>query len=547
MPGTLARPPLRLALAALLLAALPLALHPLAAQPAHEAPAAGRGVIHFPTSGAPPAQERFLEGVLALHNFMYDDARDAFREAQRLDPGFAMAYWGEAMTWDHPLWEEHERDSGRVALQRLAVTPSERLAKARTPREQAWMRAVDLLYFGPEDAPARDAAYAAAMRAIHEADPGDDEGALFYALALLGQHAMGDADRGDATEAGRLAERILARNPSHPGAAHLVIHAYDHPAHARRALAAARAYAKLAPEAHHALHMPSHIFVQLGMWDDVVASNEAAYAASVAWAARRGLPAIRRDHHSLSWLQYGYLQQGRLAKAREALDSAEAAARTGVARRGDPAVLLRAQYALETRQRTPLALPAAVVEAGGAVCGRRAPGIQPLAIYAAGVVAARNGVSSTAEAAWDCLRAMAGAADFAAMHGELRRAALQVEALLAQIDRRDEEAIALMERAAAAEDAVVPFGPTVWLPSRELYGELLLAIGRPRDAVRQFDLQLERTPNRAASLLGRARAARLARDERTAEKSYAQLAEQWKSADPELPELAEVRKEVEGK
>ena len=513
------------------------------AQGAPPSPAPAMGAVVFPNSGSPAAQPAFIQGVLALHSFMYDDAAAAFREAQRLDPNFALAFWGEAMTYDHALWEEHDRARGRAALVRLAVTPSERLAKARTPREQGYFRAAEVLFFGPEDARARDAAYAGAMARLHEMHPDDDEATIFYALALLGQHGMSDTDREDANEAARLAERVLTHNPRHPGAAHIVIHAYDHPEHARKGLAAARAYSEIAPAAHHALHMPSHIFVQLGMWNDVVAANERSYAASVAWAAARGFPATRRDHHSLSWLQYGYLQQGRFAKAREALDSADAAARTGAFPRGNPVAFMRAQYALETRQRTPLALPAEVVEQGGAACTQPSPGRAPIAIYASGVIAARTRESATAEAAWDCLRVMADSArgDDGRM---LRIATAQLGALIALGERREEDALRLIAQAATAEDSLVPYGPGGFLPSHELYGEVLLILSRPREAAEQFDLALRGTPNRASSLLGRARAAKLMRDSRGAVKFYEALSAQWKHADPEVPELTEVLREA---
>jgi tetratricopeptide (TPR) repeat protein len=540
---------LALALAALLPATLAAQGAPAArgAPGTADAPAARYGVIHFPNSGAEAAQERFLEGVLALHSFMYEDAVEAFRAAQQADPSFALAYWGEAMTYDHPIWQEHDRAAGRAALQRLGVTLSERLHRARTPREQMYLRAAEALYFGPDDPDARDAAYRDAMRKIHEEYPDDYEAAVLYALAILGTHDVHDGDRSDMLEAGRIAERVLDRNPRHPGAAHVVIHAYDSPQHARRGLAAARAYARIAPAAHHALHMPSHIFVQLGMWDELVASNEAAYAASIDWATRHGFAPIRRDHHSLSWLEYGYLQQGRWTEARRTIDSAEAAVRasSGEDARRRPGIVpyMRAVYALETRQRTPIALPAVLSERGGEACVGGAAGTSILSIYAAGVIAARGGAAATADLAHECLRAAADSGGARAPESDIAMAANQLRALIALGERRGEDAVRYIAMAAAAEDSTTPFGPSGWLPSRELYGEILLVLGRGREAAEQFDLALQRTPNRALSLLGRARAAAMSGDRKGAARYYTALAEQWKRADSELEDLPEVLRE----
>ncbi|MEA2561220.1 MAG: hypothetical protein QOH06_2724 [Acidobacteriota bacterium] len=323
------------------------------------AQAADLGRVDFPTSGKPEAQAHFLRGVAALHSFWYDEAADAFRDAQKADPAFALAYWGEAMTYNHPIWGEQDLEAAKAVLARAA--------KAPTDREKAWLAAVEALY-GEGEKPARDRAYAEAMRALHERWPDDLEAASFYALSLIGPALTGgqtgpDRDR-ELMKAAGVLEVFFDRNPEHPGVVHYLIHAYDDPVHAPLGLRAARTYAKVAPSAHHALHMPSHIFVQLGQWAETSASNEASWAASVDWVKRRNLPVDKRDFHSLSWLAYSYLQQGRLRKAEEMLEIVRQAARESDSPRVASALEgMEARHRIETRTWQPAkAVPAAKAE-----------------------------------------------------------------------------------------------------------------------------------------------------------------------------------------
>ena len=298
------------------------ALAALAAAPAagahgndrHESAEAGQridqlGRLDFPTSTRnAAAQTAFVRGMLLLHLFEYPAAKEAFLEAQRLDPDFAMAYWGEAMTYTHPLWNQQDLAAARAALARLAPDAAGRAAKAPTAREKAWLAAAEQLY-GEGDKPARDARFAEAMAAMDRQFPEDDEAKLFHALGLLGK-AQGERDVPDFLAAARIAQSVFLRNPDHPGAAHYWIHGMDDPEHAAGALEAARNLSQIAPAAPHAQHMTSHIFMALGMWDDVVAANERAEKVTEAQLAERGQPAFRCGHYS-EWLQYGYFQQGR--------------------------------------------------------------------------------------------------------------------------------------------------------------------------------------------------------------------------------------------
>jgi hypothetical protein len=257
------------------------------------------GRISFPTSGSAAAQPAFIRGVLLLHSFEYDDAIAAFREAQRLDSGFAMAFWGEAMCFNQPLWDNENLEKARAALKRLGVTKAARSARAPTAREKAYLDAVERL-FGDGDKAARDRAYADRMGELSRADPDDDEAAVFYALALIATIRPGQHNTAISLKAGTIASAVLKRNPEHPGAAHYALHAYDDGEHAALGLAAARTYARIAPASSHARHMPSHVFLPLGMWDEASASDESAFAASVERARQQGLSAAPQDFHALA-------------------------------------------------------------------------------------------------------------------------------------------------------------------------------------------------------------------------------------------------------
>lgn len=306
------------------------------------------GSIEFPTSGSAAAQPAFIKGVLLMHSFEYDDAKEAFQQAQQADPGFAMAYWGEAMTYNHAVWQQTAPDLARAALARLAPTPEARLAKAPTAREKDWMASLDALY-GPGEKLARDLAYAEAMRRMYEKYPGDNEIAAFYALALLG--TSGGRDFSIYMKAAAIVEQVYSKNPQHPGAAHYLIHSYDDPIHAPLGLRYADAYAKIAPAAAHALHMPSHIYFALGMWDEAAAINERSVKAADARRTEKKLDVDARGFHALLWLVYGYAQQGRYDEARVVLQQIEAdAARSGSVRTRSHLALARAAWLIETRK-----------------------------------------------------------------------------------------------------------------------------------------------------------------------------------------------------
>jgi hypothetical protein len=283
---------------------------------------AGRvlGRISFPTTTeSPEAQQAFIDGMLLLHLFEYPFARDEFLKAQQLDPEFAMAYWGEAMTFNHPIWDRQDLQAGRAALLKLGPTPEERITRTPAAREQGFLAAIEVLY-GAGTKAQRDLAYMRAMEQLAARYPDDHEVQLFYALSLFGVQA-GVRDTATYMMCTALAQDVFSENPEHPGAAHYLIHGVDDPVHAVLGLQAARALAVMAPDAGHAQHMTSHIFVALGMWDDVVAANQTAVSVQNRMRQEKGMDSRHWGHYN-QWLLYGLLQQGRDGEALELLKAA---------------------------------------------------------------------------------------------------------------------------------------------------------------------------------------------------------------------------------
>ncbi|MEP0547164.1 MAG: hypothetical protein ABJF88_09535 [Rhodothermales bacterium] len=492
------------------------------------------GQTEFANSGAAEAQTPFLRGLLMLHSFEYEDAREAFQEARRIDPDFAMAAWGEALTHNHPIWQEQDAGAARAALAELAETPEGRLAKAPTERERAYLRTLDVL-FGEGSKEDRDFAYADALADLSAAYPDDLDAAAFYALSILGTAHEG-RDFGIYMDAAAVAEEVFAANPEHPGAAHYLIHAYDDPIHAPLGLRPARVYDDLAPAASHALHMPSHIYFALGMWDEGAEMNERSYAAAAARAERRGEPLNGHGRHALHWLHYAYLQQGRYDDAAALIDRVDAMAATDETQRfAHLPVSLRAHYVVETGgQRV-------AVESG--TMDHHSSSV--LVGFTEGLAAYYRGDGVALQHALATVQAALAAEDTANRRTDpLRILGLELEALVA-LDNGDADAArALLDEATDLEDTMpIDFGPpNPAKPSHELYGEVLLDLGEPADARYHFEETLARYPRRSRALLGLARAAMQSGDEATAAAVYAGLADIWHDADADALALPEVQK-----
>ncbi|HEU4994895.1 MAG TPA: hypothetical protein VFT29_08745 [Gemmatimonadaceae bacterium] len=523
-------------LALVTVAAITAATSPASAQ--HDAHAAGHargrapaiGTIVFPNSGNAAAQEPFLRGVAFLHNFEYAAAADAFRAAQKADPGFALAYWGEALTYSHVVWRTEDLRASHAALQGLGATTAERLAKAKTSRERQFGAAVEAFYMSGALAQ-RVRAYADSLRKFAQANPADQEAAAFasHALMMDGFLATSPSSR-DALlrEAIALSQKVILSNANHPGATHYLIHLYDSPGLAAQGLEFARAYDKIAPDAEHALHMPSHIYLQLGMWSDAVSSNERAWAASRADNAP--------SWHTLSWLQYGYLQQGRWASAQALIDTARAIVPTLRGYEADGAFVvsrLEFQYAASSGQWTrPLTQPPPAM---GEMSDREA-GFRRFAAYWSAVDAAqRNDAAALARfAAPFVARAdsvLAGTSPGAGPAVALANAFV-VHALVAK-SRGDTVAYLGSLRAATEQEGKLEafVGPPERVFASELLGNELIARRRGADAVSHFETVLRLCPGRSEALLGLARARTAAGDRAGADEAFARLRANYSHAD----------------
>jgi len=534
------------------------------------------GKVEFQTSGSPAAQAHFLRGLAALHSFWYEEALEAFRESTKIEPAFMMGFWGEAMAQNHPLWSEQDTAAARQVIAKIATINT---TPKLTARERAYLNAVKLLY-GEGDKRARDAAYSAAMEKVYRDYPDDLDAAAFYSLSLLGMVNTQEKGYRLQARAGAIALEVYQKNPNHPGAAHYIIHAFDDPDHAILALPAARRYSGIAPEAHHARHMPAHIFLQLGMWPEAAASNESAWEASDAWMKRKNLSINVRDYHSLHWLLYIYLQQGRYSKAEELLalmkrvmseSSYDNKLRPGYyennyANMAAAFVVETGRWELATKlfldtkgdeqvsgNQTAVgshgghgamqaaSTPASTSSAAyGPTTVRSANSSRTLPLFIRGLSGAING-SPEAETSLAGLRAILHGSASAAENLDIKE--LEIAALAASVKQDHGKAVELMKKATLLEEAMgPPSGPPVLIkPSNELFGEILLRAANPADAARQFRTALLRQPNRARSLLGAARAAAQSGDKDAAAAAYAKLLEQWKQADESLPELREAR------
>ena len=472
------------------------------------------GTLEFPASTqSAEAHEHFLRGVSILHSFGWKQAIEQFQAAQRLDPDFVMAYWAETLCYNHPLFggPVPDEDNPRAVLARLGPTRAARRAKAPTDVEKGFLDAVETLWAEEGSYDERRVAYMEAMASLNRAFPEDHEVATFYAVSLLAAaRALGDQSGRLELRAGALALGVTRENPDHPGAVHYTIHSFDDPLHAPLALPAAMKYAALAPLVAHARHMPTHIFIQHGMWQMVSDHNQHAYeAARELWQPG---DSVGDTVHPLDWGQYGDLQLGDYAKARTWIDRLEMVAEEsdGQARASNTLPLVKARYVVETEEWK----TEPVTEDSS-----------PPELLATGLSAVRTGDLSTAKQVEAELakRAADGGAPVKIMHKE-------VVALIHAAEGRGDEATAAMDEALAiVETQRLPNGAANPIkPPYELYGEVLMDLGRAEDAAEKFETSLVRMPGRARSLLGAARAAAASGDTETARARYSTLLWFWR-------------------
>lgn len=466
------------------------------------------GDVSFPNSGKEAAQAPFLRGLKLLHNFEYGPAAESFRAAQAADPNFALAYWGEAMTYNHPLWAEQDADAARKALARLAPTAEARAAKANTQRERMWLSAVEALY-GTGTKDQRDEAYADRMDALFAAYSNDLEARTFDALATMGR-SHGTRNIAGYMKAAAMLEEVLPSHPTHPGVLHYLIHAYDDPAHAPLGARAAARYSVVVPDAGHAQHMVSHIFLALGDWPKVEQANVQAMKVVNAQRATRGKKPSSCGHYN-AWLVYALDQQGKDSSA--LIESCRQEAFSDEASVRDTTVLgashnlisnwaeIAAQHGVDTGS-WPKLSEARI----------HLPAMARFTLDYAALVAARH--SPTQAAARLKMLRTDRATIASAMPHEwpddhetmpwLDRAVAQGGAIVLLAEGRTKEGLQVLRKAAEAETALPPpFGPPVLQkPSYELLGDELLAMGRWEDAAEAYKRALAAAPNRRLSTLG---------------------------------------------
>jgi len=546
--------------AALMLAAAPFAAtaHSEAAKlaPGDLRPA---GRIDFPINCNTATQADFNRAVALLHSFFYEEARNVFTQIAAQDPSCAMAQWGIAQTWWHPIWappNPEEMAAGRAAADKA-------MGLKASARERAFIEAINTYYNTPEPKDAgpvgqschgpigpreRVLAYEQAMKKVHERFPKDVETQVFYAFAVL---AVGYATPLDKTlthqkAAGAMLDKLWKQHRKHPGVAHYLIHAYDYPALASRALEPAQAYGEIAPWVPHALHMPSHIFTRLGMWDESIVGNQASAEASRSYAALRKRDAAEVEElHALDYMMYSYLQQARDAAARKVLDEASSVRTTYPEFEFIGAYALAAMPARFALERNAWA-EAAALPIPARPQWARFPFIEAMFEYAHALGRARSGDVAGARKAVERMRALREATTEPKFDYFKRHIELQVQAAsawLAHAEGRSDEAVAMLGVAAEAEDVLGkhPVTPGALVPAREQLGELLLILKRYPEAQKAYESALAIYPARFNGLYGAALAAEQGGDRKVARRHYEALMKQAAKADAQRPELAKAK------
>jgi tetratricopeptide (TPR) repeat protein len=486
------------------------------------------GQLTFDVAGTEEAKATFTKGHLLLHSFEYQDAAEAFQEAQKTDPSCVMAFWGEAMTYNHSIWQEQDFEKGNATLQKLGKTSEERVSKAKTDLERDFIKAVEILY-GAGTKATRDKAYADYMGGLYERHPDNHEVASFYALALLGSVTVGRNDEVYQKSAA-VAEKILKENPNHPGALHYFIHANDDPYHASRAVQVANEYAVVAPDAAHALHMPTHIYLALGMWEQVISSNENSWQASVNRKERKNLSHDALGYHSYHWLEYAYLQQGRVEDARKTLkDMIQYCSDLSSARARTHEIYFKSTYLVETDDWKS--------EFASKITDAKDLNILTRSIenYVKGMKDYSDGDRTSLEKAIleiekdrqvETAKISEAGIAVCGSGGATRENATELDINLSKVLEMELRAMSawmqndlkaaekwLQDATKLEESVSYSYGPpAVVKPSHELYGEFLLTQNRAKEALSQFDKALQLAPKRVLALRGKLKAATLLDD-----------------------------------
>ena len=499
------------------------------AQAAHHHPAGSAerlGKVSFPTSCSREVQPGFERAVAMLHSFWFEEAQRAFQDVAAADPSCAMAHWGIAMTLlGNPLIGQPLPES-RVRNALAAAERAGALGAKASPRERGYIDAALALYrdVGPDRRPKLQA-YESAMNALRQQYPQDVEASIFYAIAVVANAPASDLAFTRQKHAAEVLTPLFTSQPDHPGLAHYIIHSFDSPQLAEQGLAAARAYADIAPSAPHALHMPSHIFTRLGYWDESIATNRRSAAAE---------PDSNAAVHPMDYMVYAYLQQGRDAEAGKVVSRAvNNPDRFYGGIIGYNFAAMQARYALErgrweeaAQLRVPVGAP---------------PYVEAVTRFARALGAARSARPDLARseiARLDSLRDVLRQSGDAYWATVVEAQGLAAAAWVARAGRHDADALRLARAGADLEETVEkhPVTPGPLIPARELEGDLLLELGRPADALASYERTLTREPNRARALAGAARAAERGGNMDRARRHYTALAKLMDRADPDRPE-----------
>lgn len=509
----------------------------------HQHAVAGLGTVDFPTSCNATAQKLISRGAALLHSFGYEEARIRFNDAAKADPTCAMAYWGVARTWYHPIWAPPSPDElkqGAAALDRAVAID------AKTDRERDYIKALALFYkdWQTVDHATRAKNYERALAGVCDRNPGDDEAAIFHALQLV---AIGYLDPTDKTytwqkKGSEILNQVLLRHPNHPGVAHYIIHSVDYPSLAELGLKAARAYAGIAPDSPHALHMPSHIFTRLGQWDDSIASNTASTKSAIAQAQRlHGGGGAFDQLHAMDYLVYAYLQQAKDTSARKALAEMEEISRLDE-NQFAAAYAFAASPARWALERHDWKAAAALEIKPAWFPWNRFRNAEALVHYARAIGAARAGDVAAARRSNDEIaairRSMPATRDYD-WSGSIGAQWEAATALIAWAEGQKDEGLRLLRTAADHEDAVDkhPVTPGALLPVREMLADLLLENGAAPEALQEYEAVLKIAPRRLNATAGAARAADKAGDQTKARAYAMQLREIANHAEASRPEL----------
>ncbi len=492
------------------------------------------GTVHFDTSCSPGVRDEFDLAVATLHSFGYRKSAQLFAHVLSTDPSCSMAEWGIAMTHYRQLWDPPTKDDLRIGLEAAQEGLS---MGSKTQREHDYLAAIQAFYqnAGSESHGIRAKRYETAMESLHNRYPQDSEATIFYALSLIANAPLNDKTYANQKKATQLLEPIIQQQPQHPGVAHYIIHADDNPVLAQLALDAARHYSQIAPDSPHALHMPSHIFTRLGLWDDSIASN----LASVDSARKQQLAGD--ELHALDYLVYAYLQTGRITEARKltqqlpVVEPGDAARYAG----GYATAAIPARYWIERQQWGAAAtLPVPPQTSSGDAYAST----QATLYFARALGASRLGDIKAAQAAMQPLLSLRDALAQSA-DGDAALVNVQLKIVSAWIKWADgdhDAAVQEMRTAAAMEDATEksPVSPGSIAPAPEMLGDMLLLAKQPKLALTAYESALKSTPGRLRAEYGAAVSAQEAGLRPAAERHYRRLLTNCSHGDSDLPELA---------